>query len=315
MNKPTFASFAILLFFFHFISYSQVGIGTSNPDPNSILEIASTGKGVLLPRVNLLATNNANPMNAHVNGMLVYNINTGGSGIFKVTPGFYVNDGSKWIRLADELLITGVDKTNDEWLNASGKVELGKQSDGITARPAGTEFVVRDDGTLGIGLTNPSDKVTILANNAQGITITGGNHISRSITFDALANGGQGEINWRKSGNGALSASVRSVGSASWAVKGLGFFTGNFSDLTSDAVERMCIMPDGKVGIGIQNPSVQLEVSSTDAIRIPVGNSAQRPGTPKFGLIRYNTEIGRGEMYVNDVNGDGILGDAGWRPL
>jgi hypothetical protein len=30
-------------------------------------------------------------------------------------------------------------------------------------------------------------------------------------------------------------------------------------------------------------------------------------------MIRYNSDIGRGEMYVNDSNGDGTQGDAGWR--
>lgn len=72
---------------------------------------------------------------------------------------------------------------------------------------------------------------------------------------------------------------------------------------------------DGKIGINVKTPKVQLEVGGTDAMKVPVGTTAQRPATPEFGQIRYNSTIGRGEMYVNDVNGDGVQGDAGWRPM
>ena len=70
----------------------------------------------------------------------------------------------------------------------------------------------------------------------------------------------------------------------------------------------------GNIGIGENNPTVSLEVNGADAIKIPNGTSAERP-TPEFGMIRYNSDIGRGEMYFNDVDGDGTQGDAGWRPI
>ncbi|HPE84477.1 MAG TPA: hypothetical protein PLV43_12245 [Aequorivita sp.] len=51
---------------------------------------------MLLPRVNLLNTSNFSPMSAHVQGMVVYNKNTAGN----VTPGYYYNDGTQWVRIA-----------------------------------------------------------------------------------------------------------------------------------------------------------------------------------------------------------------------
>lgn len=36
-----------------FMAYSQVGIGTTNLDPSSVLDIQATSKGLLIPRINL----------------------------------------------------------------------------------------------------------------------------------------------------------------------------------------------------------------------------------------------------------------------
>ena len=78
--------------------FGQVGIGTTNPNPDALLDVdasVSTG-GLLLPRLALTATNNAAPLSAHVAGMTVYNTST----VNDVTPGFYYNDGTAWIKLS-----------------------------------------------------------------------------------------------------------------------------------------------------------------------------------------------------------------------
>ena len=47
---------------------------------------------------------------------------------------------------------------------------------------------------------------------------------------------------------------------------------------------------DGTVGIGTDSPAVQLHINSTDAIRVPVGTTGERP-TGAAGYIRYNSSI------------------------
>jgi len=76
---------------------SQVKIGnnSSTINANSLLELESTTKGVLFPRVALTGTANASPLAAHVQGMTVYNTATASD----VTPGMYTNNATKWVRL------------------------------------------------------------------------------------------------------------------------------------------------------------------------------------------------------------------------
>ena len=93
-------------------SLGQVGIGTTSPNTNAILDITSTNSGLLLPRVALTNTTSPAPMTADVAGMTVYNTATAGD----VTPGFYYNDGAVWVRLgvpqSNDWTITGNNGTN-----------------------------------------------------------------------------------------------------------------------------------------------------------------------------------------------------------
>ncbi|MFS4482603.1 hypothetical protein ACKGJY_06270 [Hyunsoonleella sp. 2307UL5-6] len=63
----------LLLFFFNSISNAQVGIGTTNPDGSSILDIEATDKGVLVPR---LTTAERNAISNPATSLLIFNITT-----------------------------------------------------------------------------------------------------------------------------------------------------------------------------------------------------------------------------------------------
>ncbi|WP_456441704.1 hypothetical protein [Psychroserpens sp.] len=79
---------------------AQVGIGTTTPDPTSVLDITSTDKGVLVPRVNLTdVTNLTTPINTPATGLLIWNTNasvTGGNGI-----GFYFFNSAQWMPIME----------------------------------------------------------------------------------------------------------------------------------------------------------------------------------------------------------------------
>ncbi len=75
----------------------NTGIGTITPDPDAALEVSATDKGLLLPRIALTGTAAAAPLSGHKEGMTVYNTATAAD----VTPGYYYNDGTQWVRIAE----------------------------------------------------------------------------------------------------------------------------------------------------------------------------------------------------------------------
>src|SRR5690554_4217638 len=87
------------------ITVAQVKIGGNGiPNPNAMLDVESSNKGFLPPRVELEATDQADPLTSFdaAAGITVYNIATKGSGNTAVSPGYYYNDGTKWIRLVND---------------------------------------------------------------------------------------------------------------------------------------------------------------------------------------------------------------------
>jgi hypothetical protein len=76
---------------------SNVEIGTVTPNSDSIHDVLSRNKGLLLPRIALSSTNLANPLSAFVAGIVVYNTATAGSGSTIVSPEIYCSDGFAWI--------------------------------------------------------------------------------------------------------------------------------------------------------------------------------------------------------------------------
>jgi|TARA_B100001094_G_scaffold277569_1_gene286520 hypothetical protein len=56
---------------------------------------------------------------------------------------------------------------------------------------------------------------------------------------------------------------------------------------------------NSRVGVGTASPATTFHVSATDSIRVPSGTTAQRPGSPANGDIRYNSTISKIEGYSN----------------
>ena len=80
---------------------SQVTIGSSGkPDISALLDLkqnadGTSDKGLLIPRVKLIETSDPSPLSSFVEGLIVYNIESGND----VEHGFYYCDGNQWILL------------------------------------------------------------------------------------------------------------------------------------------------------------------------------------------------------------------------
>lgn len=84
---------------------AQVGINTDSPAPGALLDINSSDKGLLMTRVELVATDDYAPITPNATptiGLLVYNTVTSSSGATQVTPGFYYWSGNEWRRFFNQ---------------------------------------------------------------------------------------------------------------------------------------------------------------------------------------------------------------------
>ena len=110
-----------------FITFAQVGIGTETPQESSALDITSSDKGFLLPRMSTADRNNINPSVEAV-GLQVFDTNTKSIWIF---------DGLQWLESRSKF----VDGTN---LNNA----------------------VYTDGNIGIGTVDPEGVLDIVSTNS-----------------------------------------------------------------------------------------------------------------------------------------------------
>src|SRR5436190_15261795 len=79
-----------------FPSTGAAGIGTLTPDASSLLDVKSTTKGVLIPR---MTKAQRDLIASLVEGLLIYQSNS--------TPGFYYYNGSAWTAVSSK----GVNKS------------------------------------------------------------------------------------------------------------------------------------------------------------------------------------------------------------
>ena len=113
------------------INYSaicQLGVGTTTPDNSAMLDVFSSNKGFLPPRVALTSTNLPGPIANPAVGLLIYNTATSGSDSIKVLPGYYYWDGTKWFAISKKGEVRGemLYWTGERWttipLGANGSV-------------------------------------------------------------------------------------------------------------------------------------------------------------------------------------------------
>ena len=94
----------ILFQMVYFTNYSQIGIGTTNPQ--GALDVTSTTDGLLIPRVALVDT--ATPVvDTPTQSELVFNTSTSGTAPNQVTPGCYYWNDTTWVKILSSDAATG----------------------------------------------------------------------------------------------------------------------------------------------------------------------------------------------------------------
>ena len=73
------------------------------------------------------------------------------------------------------------------------------------------------------------------------------------------------------------------------------------TDLAFETTLLVLDVTNSRVGVGTASPATSLHINATDALRLPSGNDAQRPGSPANGDIRYNSTGSTIEGYANNA--------------
>jgi hypothetical protein len=173
----------IFMFLFASFAFAQVGIGTTTPNSSAILEIVSTDKGVLMPRVALSSMTLATPLASHIAGMMVYNTTAGGD----LSSGIYINDGIGWTKPAitsfGDVKYSFIAIDHNGWYLLNGRV-LTSLSDTAQAKatalgfsgnlPNATDrFLKAKDGAEILGNTGGSSTITVNQANLPNVNFTG----------------------------------------------------------------------------------------------------------------------------------------------
>lgn len=152
----------LFLLLVSFCAFSQTGIGTTTPDASAKLEVSSTTKGLLTPR---MTSAQRAVINLPANGLLVYQ--TDG------VPGFYVNTGTSaspvWSRVNVDWVKTG----NDIAYTAGNVSTTGTLTGGNTSSSTISGFAA-NVGTISSAYNiSAADNGKILqSTSATAITIT-----------------------------------------------------------------------------------------------------------------------------------------------
>jgi hypothetical protein len=83
-------------------SSGNIGLGTAWPHPAALLHLEAPDKGIITTQVALTSATSWSPLvGTPVNGMLVYNTATAGTGANAVSPGYYYWRDGRWRRFTE----------------------------------------------------------------------------------------------------------------------------------------------------------------------------------------------------------------------
>lgn len=139
-----------LVFFMSITSFSQtgnVGIGTTNPNSSALLDVNSTTKGLLIPRMNEAQKN---AIASPATGLLIYQTDN--------VSGFWYFNGTVWVPFSNAgWSINGNTGTN----STANKVGTTDNQDFILKSNNLEALRVQSDGLVGMGTSSPSTTLHI----------------------------------------------------------------------------------------------------------------------------------------------------------
>ncbi len=243
----------LILLCLHEIIYAQqnVGIGTNTPNASALLDIRSSNKGILVPRVNLVSETDEVTIINPATSLLIYNTNAA----ITDGEGYYFWNGTKWSKFATR----------------SNLANLAWGITGNTGTNAVTDFIgTIDDKPLVFKTNNiESGRIDAIPNNVffgrgAGKLTTGVNnsffgHQSGSTNVSGVENTAMGSF--------ALESNTTGNTNTAIGLSALRFnITGSFN--TAVGSRALFANETGSRNVGIGRHSLQSGTDVTDCIAI-----------------------------------------------
>ncbi|QXP59356.1 hypothetical protein [Olleya sp. HaHaR_3_96] len=222
----------------NYIGFSQVGIGTTTPDPSAVLDISSTDKGILAPR---LTSVQRIAIVSPTDGLLVYDTTESAFYYYEVSAWERMDsekrDNHKLIKseadLADELAAGGGSEyllTADMLYEINGTITLAHSIDlndaYIIGLDTNEDILVKAGGTMFIGTSGGSIKgLTLTAPGGTIFNMTG-TSADNFVFRDAVV---------------ANSASVGTIGGYGLAFFSIIQFSGNTTGVTYSNIGELLL--------------------------------------------------------------------------
>lgn len=176
--KLNFKLFILSIFSFPYFN-AQVGVGTTSPNASALLDVSSTDKGFLLPRVNLISNTDNTTILAPATALMAYNFTSSGNILGNRV---YVWRGSVWDSFSNLPEIKFL-KVPVDFARVSKSTQLLSVAN-LTSINTGS--VVPIDWASGdVEISNPND---VLADSTPNIKILTSSFYQFSGTFTVKAN-------------------------------------------------------------------------------------------------------------------------------
>lgn len=268
----------VIAVFFSVQIYAQTGIGTTTPDPSAKLEVSSTNKGFLPPRVTLTGYMDNTTIPNPATGLLVYNTGTN----VDLAAGYYYWNGASWATIAtasspnQTVDFVSVTRTTAQTVSEGGTILFNQinggtipynTATGLFSLTAGKTY--RLTGCVAISSSNASsEELNVQWKNANGDLLANkGEALSTNFATTGFANG-IADVIYTPSVNTTVSLTV--TYSSSSVVLWGNFTYANIQQIGSSAIINPWVLSGndvynttGKVGIGTSSPATTLDVNGT----------------------------------------------------
>lgn len=294
-------------------TYAQkdnVGIGTTKPDQSAALDVSSSNKGLLIPRMSL---QQRSAIQNPAQGLMVYQSD--------FISGFYYYDGKEWKNMGANTAENSVAGTDGDWALAGNNLATDPLSPGVanafigTVSGGGDVLRFKVDGVSAGSISTGSNlflgyRSGLLAGSGNGNLGIGNSSLSSlttgysntAIGADALRNDTEGQLNVAIGGS-ALKANLTGFGNVSIGGSSMLTNTAGNNNIAIGADALYTSTTSNNIAIGRGALVSQSSGSGNVAIGYQAGNDLSSGSNNLFiGNYAGFSEGASNKLYISNVN-------------